>query len=70
LEGNSPGLMELLSQNFLGGAVETRRKFQDSRYPGRESNRAHLELKSRALPLDQPLRLINYCMYAYIFMVT
>jgi hypothetical protein len=61
LEGSGRGLLELLSRYLPGGIEENFRKLrQDSRCPGRDSNRAHPKYKSMALPLDQTVLYLPY----------
>jgi hypothetical protein len=51
LEGSDHGLIEVLSQHFPGKTEESRKRPQDSRVPGRDSNRKPTEYKSRPLHL-------------------
>jgi hypothetical protein len=54
--GNRRDLIEVLAKHFPGGTEENLEKSQDSRCPDQDSNQAHTEYKSRALPLGKCIR--------------
>jgi hypothetical protein len=56
MEGRSLVLTEVLSRKLPGRTEEHNEDPQDNQCPGRDSNRAPPEYVSRALPLDQPVR--------------
>jgi hypothetical protein len=64
LEGNSRGLMEVLS-GYLPGGTEENYLSQDWRYPGRDLNWALSGQKYRALRLHEPVRFDNLLQGTY-----
>jgi hypothetical protein len=55
LEGNGHGLIQKISQNFIGGTDENQRNFrQDSQRSGRDSNRSPPQNEYIALSPRQP----------------
>jgi hypothetical protein len=61
LEGSCRGLIELLSRHYYGGTEGKKPKNIEITGPGRDSNRAPPEYKSRALVYNSLLRETLLC---------